>query len=125
MLGAAFGAGLGDRHEGPAMMAFEPAAESVLDQPGGAIRAFESEAAFAAERPRRITAAIEEEEILLAALKRLRDRIDENGREPAPALGRACPHVDGGDLRKAGAVRARIWSPTRRAGYLMRYRFAI
>ena len=104
MLGPAIRACLGDRHESPAMVAFEPAAESVLDQPGRAVRAFEFEAAFPAERHRRIAAAIEEQQRLLAARKRLGDRIDENGREPAPALGRIRAHVDGGDGGKAGRL---------------------
>ena len=86
------------------MMAFEPAAESVLDQPGRAVRAFELEAAFPAERHRRIAATVQEQQRLLAAPERLGDRIDENRREPAPALGRICAHVDRGDGGKTGGL---------------------
>ena len=59
-------------------MAFEPATKSVLDEPGRAVRALEAEAAFAAERHRGIAAAIKKQERLLAACKRLGDRIDED-----------------------------------------------
>src|SRR5262245_10855751 len=107
MLGAAFGTFLGNRHEGPAMMAFEPAPESVLDEPGRAVRALEAEAAFAAERDRRIAAAIKKQERLLATCKRFGEGIDQDRREPAPALGRIVPHVDGGELRQAGGLVAR------------------
>src|SRR5262245_58543004 len=107
VLGAAFGTVLGDRHERPAMVALEPASESVLDEPGRAVRALEPEAAFAAERHRRIAAAIEKEKRLLAALKRLGDGIDEDGREPAPALVRIAPHVDRGKLRQTRSLVAR------------------
>ena len=50
MLSAAIRADLGDRREGAAMVAFEPPAKAVLDEPGRAVRAFEFEAAFPAER---------------------------------------------------------------------------
>src|SRR5262245_40774014 len=104
ILGAAFGTLLGDGHERPAMMAFEPAPESVFDEPRRAVRALEAETAFAAERHRRVAAAIEKKEHLLAAPKRLGDGIDEDRREPAPALRRIAPHVDGGELRQAGRL---------------------
>src|SRR5581483_5842413 len=61
---------VGDGDERAAMVAFEAAAEPVLDEPGRAVRTFELEAAFPAERDRRIAAAIEEEEGLLAAPER-------------------------------------------------------
>ena len=53
-----------------AVVAHEDAAKPVLDQPGRAVGTFEAEAAFAAEGHRRIAAAIEEEESLLAAPER-------------------------------------------------------
>ena len=67
MLGAAMRALLRDGNELAAMMAFEPAPEPVLNEPGRAIRAFEFEAAFAADGDRRIAAAVQEQESLLAA----------------------------------------------------------
>ena len=96
------------RHEGPAMVAFEPAAESVLDQPGRAVRAFESEAAFPAERHRRIAAAIEEEERLLAARQASRPpRRPATGESQRPRSGGSLPHVDGRDRREACRLVAR------------------
>ena len=83
------------------MMAFEPAAEPVLDEPGRTVRTFELEAAFAAERDRRIAAAVQEQESLLSAPKRLGDRIDQDRREPFAALGWRGAHVDGSDGRQS------------------------
>src|SRR6478672_4006029 len=45
------------RHREAAMMADQPFAEAVIDQPGIAIRALQAEAAGTAERERRIAAA--------------------------------------------------------------------
>ena len=58
------------RHGEAAMMADELAAEAVIDQPGVAVRAGEAEAAGAAQRQRRVAAAVEEEQRLLPALDR-------------------------------------------------------
>ncbi len=58
------------RHGEPAMVADELPAKAVVDQPGVAVRAGEAEAAGAAQGQRRIAAAIEEEQRLLAALDR-------------------------------------------------------
>src|SRR6185295_12377440 len=101
MLGAAIRADLGDRREGAAMVAFEPPAKAVLDQPGGAIRALEFEAAIPADGDWRIAAAIEKEERLLPARQSLGDGLDQNRREPFAAFGRARAHVDRRDVGKA------------------------
>ena len=66
MLGAAMRALLRDGDELTAMMAFEPAPEPVLNEPGRAVRAFELEAAFAADGDRRIAAPVQEQESLLS-----------------------------------------------------------
>ena len=62
---AALGALLGDRQREAAVVAVEPVAVAVLDQPGGALRAVDAVAAGAAERQRRIAAAVEEQQRLL------------------------------------------------------------
>ena len=80
MFGTAIGTGLGDRHEGAAMVAFEAAAEAVLDQPRRAVGAFEFEAAIPADGDRRVAAAIEKEKRLLTARQSLGDRLDQNRR---------------------------------------------
>src|SRR4030042_4034643 len=82
-------------------MSSEPAPESVLDEPGRAVRAFEFEATFPAERHRRIAAAIEEQERLLAAPQGLGDSVNQDRGEPASALRRCGPHVYCQDGREA------------------------
>src|SRR5262245_49161061 len=104
MLGAAFRAGLGDRNELAAMVAFESVAEPVFDQPSRAIRALEFEAAVATHRDRRIAAAIEKQKRLLAASQRFGYGIDQHPRQPLAALGRVGAHVYGGDGGKAGSL---------------------
>ena len=66
---AAFGAGLGRRHDVAAMVAGQPVHQPVLDHPGGAVRALEAMAAMAAQGQRRKAAAVEEQERLLAAVE--------------------------------------------------------
>ena len=73
----------------------------MLDQPGRAIRAFEFEAAVPAHGDRRIAAAVEEQQRLLAPRQSLGDRLDQNRRQPFAALGRADTHVDCRDVGKA------------------------
>ena len=104
MLGPAIRAGFGDRHEGAAMVAFEPAAEAVLDQPRRAVGAFEFEAAIPADGDRRIAAPVQKEERLLAARQSLGDGFDQNRRQPFAALGRARAHVDGRDVGKSRSL---------------------
>ena len=101
----ALGAGVGRGHDMAAMVAGEPAGEAVLDHPGGAIRALEAVAAMAAEGERRIAAAVEEQQALLARLEILRQRLDQGRRQPAAARRRVLKHVD---RRHVGQARAAI-----------------
>src|SRR4029079_5645353 len=66
----AFRTGGGWRRGEAAMMADELSLEAVIDQPCVALRALHKETAGAAERQRCITAAIEEEQRLIAAFQR-------------------------------------------------------
>src|SRR4029077_10722044 len=91
-------AGMGRRLAVAAVMADQRAAEAVLDQPGRALRAFDAVPAGAAERERRIAAAIEEQQRLLAGGERLLHRLDDGRRQPAAAVGRLAPEIDGRQL---------------------------
>ena len=105
---AAFGTGGGRRGFVAAVMAGEPAAEAVLDQPGAAIGALEAEPAIAAQRQRRIAAAVEEQQRLFAAFQPFRDRRDQRFGEPGAAARLLLRQIDGGDgghLRSAEAAR--------------------
>src|SRR5258708_35581676 len=73
-----------------AMMADELAPKAVIDQPGVAVRTIEPEAAGAAERERRIAAAIEEQQRLLTAFQRRLHRAGKPRRNEASAR-RALP----------------------------------
>src|SRR5512143_1851676 len=92
MLSRAIGAGLGDRHEGPAMVSFEPAAEAVLDQPGRAVGAFEFEAAIPADGDRGIAAPVQEQESLLSAFQGFAYGFHQHRRQPLAALWWARAH---------------------------------
>src|SRR5258708_27104201 len=84
-----------------AMMADELALEAVIDQPGVAVRTIEPEAAGAAERERRIAAAIEEQQGLLTPFQRGLDRTGETRRDEASARRAFAPPLDRLDLRDA------------------------
>src|SRR5712692_709059 len=84
-----------------AMMAHELAPEAVIDQPGIAVRTVEPEAAGAAERERRIAAAIEEQQGLLAPFQRSLDRACKARRDEAPARRAFALQVDRLDRRFA------------------------
>ena len=71
------------------------AAEAVFDQPGRAGRALESVAADAAERQRRVAAAVEEEQRLLATLQRVARFLQKHRRDEAATPRRRIAHVDG------------------------------
>src|SRR5262249_42045664 len=86
------------------MVADELPAETVIDQPGVAVRAGQAEAAGAAERKRRIAAAIEEEQGLLAAFKRSPDRARERWREVRPRRRPLAAKTDRRDRRHALAA---------------------
>src|SRR5258705_400661 len=66
------------------MVADELPAKAVIDQPGVAVRAGEAEAAGAAERERRVAAAVEEKQRLLAAFGCGLYRARERGRGELP-----------------------------------------
>ena len=90
-----------------AMVAGQRAAEAVLDQPGGAVGALEAMAAAFAQGERRVAAAVEEQQRLLAALHGLRRLPHEARRQPLP-LGRAVrAQVDRGEVRHRPRRKAR------------------
>ena len=100
----AFGAGAGRRHHVAAMVAGEAGDEPVLDHPGGAVRALEAVAAMAAQGERRIAAAVEEQQALLAALEIVLELADQAS---ARASGRAAADPGSGRsprFRAAAAV---------------------
>ena len=77
--GAAFRAMIGRWLIMAALMALQLIAKPVLHQPAGTLRALETVTADAAERERRITAAIEEEQRLLALFDGLADAAQQDG----------------------------------------------
>src|SRR6478752_1678327 len=86
------------------MVADELPAEAVIDQPGVAVRAGEAEAAGAAERERRIAAAVEEEQRLLTAFDCGLDRAGERGRDEAAGRRTLAAQIDRLDRRHALAA---------------------
>src|SRR5262245_54289188 len=88
------------RHEEAAVVADELALEAVIDQPSVAVRAGEAEAAGAAQRQRRIAAAVQEEQRLFLALERVLRRFGEPRRDEAAARRAFAPHVDRLDRRQ-------------------------
>ena len=99
----ALGAFLGDRQREAAVVALEPVAIAMLDQPGRALRAVDAVAAGAAQRERRIAAPVEEQQRLLLGGERPGHGLDQHRREPLAALGRVLAQVDGRHLRQLGA----------------------
>ena len=75
-----------------------PVHQSMLDHPGGTVRALESMAAVAAQRKRCKTAAVEEQQRLLAAFEVGFHLGDERRGQPAPARRRVLRQVDRADL---------------------------
>ena len=88
------------------MVADQPLAEAMIDQPGVAIRALQAEAAGAAERERRIAAAVEEQQRLLLALERGLHGFGQPRRDEAAARRAFAPHVDRLDRRQMRAAEA-------------------
>src|SRR5262245_66169969 len=88
------------------MVADELPAEAVIDQPGVAVRTGQAKTAGAAERERRIAAAIEEEECLLVAFKRSPDRAGERWRDVTARRRTLAAQVDRLDRRHALAAEA-------------------
>ena len=81
-------------------------AEAVIDQPGVAIGAGEAEAAGAAQRQRRIAAAIEKKQRLLAALQRDFYRARERRRDEAAGRRPLAAQIDRLDRRQTLAAEA-------------------
>ncbi len=96
---AALRAGLRLRHREAAMMADQPPLEPVIDQPGIAILAGEAIAAGAAQRQRRVTAPVQEQQRLLLLLQRELHRFCEPRRDEASARRAFGPHINGFDMR--------------------------
>ena len=86
------------------MVADQPPLEAVIDQPGVAIRALQAEAAGAAQRERRVAAAIEEQQRLLFAFERVLHRLGQPRRDEAAARRAFAPHVDRLDRRQMRAA---------------------
>ena len=75
----AFGTGIGHPRFKPAVVAGEPGGQAVFDQPCAATRAFEAVPAIAAQRQRRIAAAVQEHQALFADGDTLRDGGQQRG----------------------------------------------
>ena len=81
------------------MVAHQSFLEPMIDQPGVAMRALQAEAAGAAQRERRIAAAVEEQQRLLAAFERALHRFGQTRRNEPPARRTLAPQVDRLDRR--------------------------
>src|SRR5208283_2993415 len=77
-----------------AVMAYQRTAKTMLDEPGVTLPAAKSVSAAAAERERRIAAAIEKQESLLAARQSFADRKREPRRKPTARSRTFRAHVD-------------------------------
>jgi hypothetical protein len=86
------------------MVADELPAETVIDQPGVAVRAGEAEATGATERERRVAAAVEEEQRLLAAFDCGLDRAGKRRRDEAAGRRSLAAQIDSLDHRHALAA---------------------
>ena len=90
------------------MVAQEASGESVLDQPGAAIRALKAMTAGAAQGQRRIAPPVQEQQRLLPGGEGLGQRRDERRRQKAPALDPLAALIDeaeGGQFGRGMAVR--------------------
>ena len=88
------------RHGEAAMVTDQLLAETVIDQPRIAVRAGEAEAAGAAQRQRRVAAAIEKQQRLLAALDRGFHRARERRRNEAAGRRALVAQIDRLDGRQ-------------------------
>ena len=96
---AALRALLRDRQREAAVVAVEPLAEAVLDQPGRALRAFDAMAARAAQRQRRVAAPIEEQQRLLRPCASVSVIASTSaGDSQLPLSGGSLAQIDGCDL---------------------------
>ena len=88
----------------PAVMADQAAGKPVLDQPGRAVGALEAVAAGAAQRKRRVAAAVEEEHGLLAGGDGFAQGLDQGRCQPASCRWRIAAQVQGCNVRQLGAA---------------------
>ena len=95
------------RHREAAMVADQPLAKAVIHQPGVADGAGEAMPAGAAQRQRRIAAAVEEQQRLLAPLDRDPDLLGQPRRDEAAARRRLAAQIDRLDMRHVLAAEAR------------------
>jgi hypothetical protein len=89
------------------VVADQAAPEAVVDQPGVAVRTGEAKTALPAQRQRRVAAAIEEQQRLLAAPDCGLHRLSQTRRDEAPArraFGAQIDRLDAGKMRPAEAL---------------------
>ena len=89
------------------MMADQTLAKTVIDQPGVADGAGKAMPAGPAQRQRRVTAAVEKQQRLLAPLDRDPDLFGEPRRDEAAARRRFAAQIDRLDMRHVLAAEAR------------------
>ena len=99
-LSLAMRAGLRHRLQMPAMVAHQLAPEAMLDQRGSAVGAFQPVPAGPAQGQRRIAAAVQEQQRLIARRQRLRQLFDQRRRQPGAGFQLHHLHVDEADLRQ-------------------------
>lgn len=90
-----------------AMITLDLSAKPMLDQPAQTLRALEAMAADTAERQRRMTPAIEEEQRLLFLLDGALDAAQQDGRQEAAPRRRMAAHVHGWRSGSAAVTVAR------------------
>src|SRR5207245_6824369 len=95
------------RHRESAMVADQALAKAVIDQPGVADGAGKTMPAGAAQRQRRIAAAVEEQQRLLAPLHGDLDLLGKPRRDEAAARRWFSPQIDRLDMRHVLAAEAR------------------
>src|SRR5205807_2920631 len=92
---AAMGALVRRRHREAAVMTDQPALESMLHQPGVAIRAAQAESALPAQGERRIAAAVEKQQRLVSALEGALHCLKQAGRDKTSARRAFGTQIDG------------------------------
>ena len=107
------GAAVGLRHGKSGQVADQPASVTMLDQPGIGLRGGHPFAAGPADHQRRVAAAIEEEQALLAGRQGLGHGRHQRRREPGARFGRLFAQVDQLDARqdRAPAPRGELQPP--------------
>ena len=107
LLGLAMRTDMRARHREAAMMADQPLAKAMIDQPGIADGAGKAMPAGAAQRQRRIAAAVEEQQRLLAPLDRDLDLLGKPRRDEAAARAAASRR------RSIASICGMCWPPNR------------